>query len=873
MVIALSEVMKTYFPLFAPLELRSSWLVARRISRSFPLFSLRKLWSFGRPSRTLNGLASGWFAFGLMCLWLHPSTTSAQEVLRAYRSVDGLFLSTSQGTYALSRPSENAVEVYFTPVAPHADAKRPSHAVQHAHLNMEFTQNSDGWIWSDDHWEVQIQRAPFAILFSYDGRRLLEDSGQYWEDEGDFYRYQKSFNITPNEVLYGGGARVLGMNRRGEWLELYNRAHYGYETRAPLMNYTMPLMLSSQGYGLHLDNTFTGFIDLDTAQNNRITYGASGGPMRYQVIAASHWPGLTQSIADLLGHQPLPPRWALGNFASRFGYHSQEEVLRTVRLYREQHIPLDAVVLDLYWFGKSIFNTLGNFKFDADSFPHPEEMVRELSDLCVEPVTITEPFVIDSSSNYTSALKADVLGKHADGTPYFYDFYFGHTGLIDLFNPEGRTWFQKVYSYLNDLGITAVWGDLGEPEVHPRDLWHSAGWNVYQPADAVHNIYGHEWAQLIVEGLAENRPNLRPFVLMRAGYSGTQKFGILPWSGDVNRSWGGLRGQPEIALQMGLQGLGYMHSDVGGFAGAKRDSDLFLRWHQYGVFQPIFRPHAQEEVPSELVYWDPETRHYAAEAIALRYRLLPYNYALVYQNHLYGWPLQRPLFFSPKLDFHRLQSQRYAEMDSVFLWGSDLLVVPVLDSARASVTAYFPEDGSKWVAWNNPEDSRVGSAARPLECEVSLDRIPVFVRLGAVIPTSRAIEQTDAFNLDSLELTWYYDYLPESYTTTVYHDDGRSIDSDLPVHHDEVRISWSGRFDGGTGLTIEPNLDFSGGARVHLTLVNRSRAEVEVIMKDLEGDQVLAGSIAPGSSIRMPLKLTDHEVLTLRINPRGRKND
>ncbi len=175
MVIALSEVMKTYFPLFAPIELRNSWLAARRISRSFPLFSLRKHWSFGRPFRTLNGLASGWFAFGLMCLWLHPSTTSAQEVLQAYRSVDGLFLSTSQGTYALSHPSENAVEVYFTPVAPHADAKRPSHAVQHAHLNMEFTENSDGWIWSDDHWEVQIQHAPFAILFSYDGRRLLED--------------------------------------------------------------------------------------------------------------------------------------------------------------------------------------------------------------------------------------------------------------------------------------------------------------------------------------------------------------------------------------------------------------------------------------------------------------------------------------------------------------------------------------------------------------------------------------------------------------------------------------------------------------------------------------------------------------------------
>jgi len=796
----------------------------------------------------------------------------AQTILDAYRSADGLHLQTSQGTYELTRPTDASVQVSFIPIDAHADARRPSHAVAHAGLSMEFQSVSAGWEWSDEDWRVFVATEPLALSFYYRGNLLLVDSALYREDESDFYRYQKSLCISPDEVLYGGGARVLGMNRRGQWLELYNRAHYGYETEAPLMNYTLPLVLSSRGYALHFDNTYTGFLNLDTAQNNRITYGASGGPIRYQVVAGAHWPALTSHLADLLGHQPLPPRWALGNFASRFGYHSQEEVLRTVRRYRDKQVPLDAVVMDLYWFGKSIFNTLGNFQFDADSFPDPSAMVRELNELKVEPVAITEPFVIDSSAYYGSAVRNGVLATHADGKPYLYDFYFGHTGLIDLFNPEAKTWFLSKYKYLDNLGISAVWGDLGEPEVHPRDLWHQAGWGQRQPADAVHNIYGHEWAKLVFEGMAENHPKIRPFTLMRAGYSGTQKFGILPWSGDVNRSWGGLRGQPEVSLQMGLQGLGYMHSDVGGFAGAKRDADLFIRWHQYAVFQPIFRPHAQEEVPSELVYWDDETSHMAKEAVALRYELLPYNYQLVYENHLFGWPLQRPLFFSPQIPFNSALMSDHLELDSVFLWGNDLLVVPVLDSARTSVTAHFPNDGSEWVSWNDPTDFRVGHSKRPLQCEVSLDRIPVFVRLGAILPTTRPIQHTDEFNLDSLELTWYYDFMMHSSGTTVYHDDGRSLNSAQSGNHDEIRISTNARFDGQTGMSIEPALDYSGSAKVHLTLVNRARGPVQVVMQYPNRGEVLSPVIASGERYRFPISLRDRESLAILVGPPTDKN-
>jgi alpha-glucosidase (family GH31 glycosyl hydrolase) len=197
-------------------------------------------------------------------------------------------------------------------------------------------------------------------------------------------------------------------------------------------------------------------------------------------------------------------------------------------------------------------------------------MMASLKKQQVRTVLITEPFILTSSGRWEEAKQNAILATGKDGKPYEYDFYFGHTGLIDITKPAARDWFWQRYAELKTLGADGWWGDLGEPEVHPDDIRHAGG-----SAAEVHNIYGHEWAKLIAEKSARFYPKERPFILMRAGYSGSQRFGMIPWSGDVNRSWGGLRSQPEIALQMGMQGMAYMHSDLGGFAGAVDDDELY----------------------------------------------------------------------------------------------------------------------------------------------------------------------------------------------------------------------------------------------------------------------------------------------------------
>ena len=608
---------------------------------------------------------------------------------------------------------------------------------------------------------VRVQEQPFQISYWYKGKLLSSEANGYQLKETP----QIQFNLTATELLMGGGARSLGMNRRGYRLQLYNRAHYGYETHSELMNFTMPIVISDQCYAIHFDNPQIGYLDLDSKKDNKLTYEVIGGPLRYQVIAADDWRNLTENMTYLTGHQPLPARWTLGNFASRFGYHSEAEARKVVEGFRNEQIPLDAIIFDLYWFGKEIQGTLGNFEFYRDSFPNPEIMIADFKKQNVKTVLITEPFVLTTSKKWQEASSKNLLGTDSLGNPYRYDFYFGNTGLIDIYKPEARAWFWEIYKNLHAMGVAGFWGDLGEPEVHPTKLKHGDKW-----ADEVHNIYGHDWAKLLYSGFEKEFPTERPFILMRAGYSGSQRYGMIPWSGDVNRTWGGLKPQMEITMQMGLQGMAYMHSDLGGFAGAKNDPELYVRWLQYGVFQPIFRPHAQEDVASEAIFKDAKTKALAKAAIELRYQLLPYNYSLAFVNSTSGHPLMRPIF----MEFPE-ETWSFTEANS-YMWGPSLLVHAITDSMKSSTDNVYNTKLPTKVNWF---DFHTGKLVHPdanqlVTTTKTLQHIPVFAKSGAFIPRINTISST-AHYTDTLATLHCYLARPAAADTSVflwYEDDG-----------------------------------------------------------------------------------------------------
>jgi alpha-glucosidase (family GH31 glycosyl hydrolase) len=445
----------------------------------------------------------------------------------------------------------------------------------------------------------------------------------------------------------------------------------------------------------------------------------------------------------------------LGNFASRFGYHTQEETLRTIADYKKENIPVDAIILDLYWFGKDVMGHMGNLAFEKDSFPEPEKMIKDLKKQKVETVLITEPFILTTSNRWEEAVKEKALALDTLGKPARYDFFFGNTGIVDVYKPEGYNWFKDIYKGLSEMGVNGFWGDLGEPEVHPNWVQHATG-----TAPEVHNTYGHDWAKLVFEAGIEDKPERRPFILMRAGYSGSQRYGMIPWSGDVNRTWGGLSRQVEIALQMGMQGLGYMHSDLGGFAGANLDDELYTRWLQYGVFQPIYRPHAQEEVPSEPIYRSAEAKAKAKKAIELRYSLLPYNYNLTFENNQQGTPLMRPLFFE--------ESDKFLENADTYLWGEDFLITPVLQPGQTDVEVTFPST-SDWFDFYTHEKVEGGQV---ITVKTNPDHIPTYVREGAFILISQPIQSTKDYNANNLILHYYHDEEIDESEREYYNDDG-----------------------------------------------------------------------------------------------------
>ena len=664
-----------------------------------------------------------------------------------------LKITVNDGVYKIVPYNNNIIETTFTPTG--EVEKTESHAVilEPKDIDISFVETANEVVLMTGEIMTKVQKSPFQIKYYHNNRLLISEAKGYVKNDS---LEMIDFNIKSNEILYGGGARALGMNRRGNRLKLYNKAHYGYETRSELMNYTMPIVVSSDKYLLHFDNAPIGFLDLDSKQNNHLMYETISGRKTYQIVAASTWPKLIDQYTNLTGKQPMPPRWALGNFASRFGYHSQYEVEKTINRFKDLNVPVDAVILDLYWFGKTITGTMGNLEVFRDSFPDFEGMISRLKAKGVKTITITEPFVLTTSNRWKEAVKQQVLATDSLGKPYTYDFYFGNTGLIDIYNPKGASWFWSIYKGLREKGIVGIWGDLGEPEVHPTALKH-----YNSSADEVHNIYGHDWAGLIYKGYKNDFSEERPFILMRAGYSGSQRYGMIPWSGDVNRTWGGLQSQTEIALQMGLQGLGYMHSDLGGFAGDNLDDELYTRGLQYGVFQPIFRPHAQEEVPSEPVYRSEEALKLSKKAIALRYALLPYNYHLVFENNTQGLPLMRPLFFEDS-------RSEMNTVSSTYFWGNDFLISPVTNAGQEQQMVDFPNTGNWYDFYNNK--AYVGGKSQFVNTVKT--SIPTFVRGGAIIPIIDPVQSTDEYELNNFQLHYYFDQKVKKSQRLIYNDNG-----------------------------------------------------------------------------------------------------
>ena len=605
-----------------------------------------------------------------------------------------------------------------------------------------------------------IEKNPLRLLYLRGPDTLLAETPGYFET-GALRGVR--FGLKSGEALYGTGARALPLNRRGQRVPLYNQARYGYQNGEANLNISIPLVLSGRGYGLFFDDARPGYLDLGQTDNAALEFGTENNRLTYFVFGQRDVPALLAAYTALTGRQPLPPRWALGYIQSKYGYQTEAEARSIVQAMRSQGFPLAGLVLDLYWFGG--MNRMGDLDWDRTRFPNPVRMLRDFDSLGVKTILITEPYITQQSRNYAAASAGNLLACTSAGAPYVIsNFWAGSAGLLDMSDPAARAWLWPFYRARVQEGVAGWWSDLGEPETHPDAMRHFGG-----TAREVHNGFASQWAALLQDKYAQEFPAQRLFNLTRSGFAGMQRLGATPWSGDVQRSWSGLQAQVPLMLGMGLSGVGYEHSDAGGFTGGAQNNELYTRWLQFAAFTPIMRAHG-EGVPPEPVHYPEPYKSIVRDYARLRHRLLPTTYTLAWENSQTGAPLARPLGFGEPLAVNNYQNPN---TNDAYLWGDNLLVAPVLNPGQTQRTVALPAGGPWLDYWTNQPYAGGSTATVP----APLARLPLLVRAGSLLALQPYRASPAQGVLDTLQINYYPATGVAGLPAVVYDDDGRTPDA------------------------------------------------------------------------------------------------
>ena len=659
--------------------------------------------------------------------------------------------------------------------------------------------------------EAKISNNALTISAKYKGSAIVDKGVKTLPVGSDgVRRYALTISTAEGASLYGGGERGYSLNLANDTLVMYNKQNYGYigsESRLKQMNISMPLLVSSHGYALLFDDY--GTATMTTGKEITYTFEDTRPISYYYVVGKdASLASVTTALTALTGRQELPPLWTLGYISSRYGYHTDDELSGVVDSLQTQGYPLDGVVLDLYWYGRE--QDMGRLEWDKQQWPDPDDMLEYLKKKHINVVTIAQPYVLRNGrgvNNYNALAPKHmfVMNKDSVDRPLNVTIWVGQGGMFDVSNPQTRQWLINRYGALSDRGVSAWWGDLGEPEVHPENGLHANGLLTRQ----YHNLYGNDWSSIVYEMHKAKYPDRRMMTMMRGGTTGLQRYNVFPWSTDVSRTWGGLEPQIRIMLNSGLSGLGYMGHDVGGFSIIDQehptDDELYVRWMQLGVFSPMLRTHAQYKAEP---YNYPKYRTLLLSLVKERYRWLPYNYTLAWENASKGWPLVRPL------DFHDATATgRYDGISDQFLWGRDIMVAPVMTQGSVQRPVIFPE-GSDWVDVNAPLTVYKGGTVA--NYDAAIDRTPVFARAGSFIVTadypmkSTAQYRNNRYHID------YYPLAGRQTFSTLFEDD---MTTPTTIGHNQGRvISMSGN---DTGKQIDVALSAQGdyvGAKDHKTI-------------------------------------------------------
>lgn len=588
-------------------------------------------------------------------------------------------------------------------------------------LALDVAQQADTWSISSGELFLNIALDPLRLEFG-DGERvrLRSAPGVFgWEcvDDGRM-RVQARFVRSFEEHYYGLGQAGPGLDKDGTARRLWN-SHYGH---GPGTDMAVPLLISSQGYGLFFDNSWDADISIGRSeQRATLQYTAEGGELDcYVLFGASPREALAQ-YAQLTGFPPMPPAWSLGYIQSTRHFRDAQEIRDLARTLREKRIPCDALVfLSTYGDDMGMNNGVGTLEFHPVLWADSQRLLDDLKQDHFAVVSHEYPVISPKSPGFAEARDGGYTLDYV-GSESSVMFNEGQR-FLDFSNPEVGAWWWSRHQPLIDSGVDGWWLDGGEGP--PAHVQLPGG-----PGAGLHNVFDLFRQQAFVEGEARSRPERRPFLLCRSGYAGMHALGSATWSGDISNTFDVFEAQLPLGLSTALSGVPYWGTDIGGFFHTVPESpELFVRWFQFATFCPVFRSHGRgagydgwrEHLPwAHGVDIEQICRTFAE----LRYQLFAYNYSLAWQAHTRGTPLMRPLV----LEFP--DDPNVVHMHAEYMWGPSFLVAPVTRGGARHWPVYLPE-GTWYDFWTHARFD----GEQWIEVAAPLEGMPLFVRGGAIVP-------------------------------------------------------------------------------------------------------------------------------------------
>ena len=713
------------------------------------------------------GLCACLFSVGALAQW-----TPMNPVKSVQQTTDGAVFTMGSGTLKLQVCSDSVIHVLYSPTA--TFPKRADLVVtKESWPGTKFTmQSSDEAVTlSSSLLKVTITRKDGAIAYSEaNGTALVQEASRRMTpvkvNGEDTFRAESFVNIYGSrEGLYGLGQHQAGVwNYRGESVDISQDN----------TNIAVPLMLSSKGYGIFWNNTsrsrfnnrFANYLYISSDVADVIDYYFLYGPDFDKIIA---------SYRDLTGQAPLFGKWAYGFWQCKNRYKSQEEILGVAKKYRDLHIPVDDIVQDWFW-----WNRKGEFVFNKN-YPDPKGMIDQLHSQNFHLMISIWPFFEPGSANYDyMQSKGWFIDKFKYAKP---PYHTDAMAVYDATSPEARKFYwDQVNKGLFSIGADAWWMDTTEPETEGQEENILLGHKVAAGSgDRVLNAYPLLDTQAVYQGQRSASDKKRVFILSRSAFAGSQRNAVTAWSGDINSDWFSFRRQIPAGLNFSLSGVPYWTTDIGGFVfGSPADPafrELFIRWFQYATFNPILRVHGTRN-PDENELWSygPDAQNILVNFDRLRYRMLPYIYSLAWKTTSESYTPMRPLV----MDFRN--DPRAQNIGDQFMYGPAFLVNPVTEPDASTRQVYLPA-ATWWDFWtgSRSEGGQMINAITPL------DRLPLYVRAGSIVPLGPEQEWSTQKAADPIELRIYpgadgdfslyedendgYNYEKGAYSTIPFHWD------------------------------------------------------------------------------------------------------